>query len=91
VIILKDKELENWIIIKLYRRKLIGKPIDFDDLFSGKKIDKNTILKQLKKMEKEGIVKSEHSNKSSRRRWALHPHNLSKWEKIALDNIKKGF
>ena len=81
--------IKNWIIIKLYRNGYIGhRLLDFDDF--GKKIDNKTLLKALKKLQEENIILKKPSNRSSKGRFSLNLKNKAKWEKIIIDNIRKG-
>lgn len=84
-----EREVRNWIIIKLFRTGYIGhRLLDFDDF--GKKIDKKILLKVLKNLEKERIILKKPSLRSGKGRFSLNLKTKAKWEKIVMDGIKKG-
>ena len=84
-----QKEVKNWIIIKLFRNGYIGhRFLNFDDF--GKKVDKKILLKALKELQNENIVFKKPSLKSGKGRFSLNLKTKEKWEKIVVDNIKKG-
>ena len=83
------KEVKNWIIIKLFRKGYIGhRLLDFDDF--GKKVDKKNILRALKELGNEDIVIKKPSLRSGKGRFSLNLKTKAKWEKIVMDDIKKG-
>ena len=89
---MKDKntlnEVEVWIIVKLYRRGYIGRPLDFNNIIHSK-IAKRDLKKALKNLLNKNILIKKPSLKSSEGRWALNPRTKNIWENIALKEIYK--
>lgn len=82
-----QKEVKNWVIIKLFRNGYIGhRLLNFDDF--GKKIDKKLLLKILKELQEEDIIIKKPSMKSGKGRFSLNLKTKAKWEKIVIDAIK---
>lgn len=84
-----EKEVKNWVIIKLFRNGYIGRRLlDFDNF--GKKVNKKILLKVLKELQDESIIIKKPSLKSGKGRFSLNSKTKEKWEKIVMDNIRRG-